>query len=282
MSRRHLEPAPGNTMRPTLGWWACSPVVPLLLLQAKSVRKRIPRLPDAAGSRSGEARVNPGVDTLHIAIVGESTAVGVGASTLEEALPGHLTRALAARTGKNVLWSVLGGNGMTVQRVLSSIGTQAQGRYDAAVVLLGVNDVFCLTPIKAWRSNLRLPRRAWPSEAARPSYSPRCRRLGSSPPFLNRSEPFWASGRRYSIIIWQSSRESCRGHPTAAFGFQRIGPPSRRTVCILRLKVIVIGRSNWSLPSRPGSQRPGLPIGRALPDCLNRADMSIEVAGSPV
>jgi lysophospholipase L1-like esterase len=141
---------------PTLGWWACSPVVPLLLLQAKSVRKRIPRLPDAAGSRSGEALVNPGVDTLHIAIVGESTAVGVGASTLDEALPGHLARALAARTGNKVLWGVLGGNGMTVQRVLSSIGTQAQGRYDAAVVLLGVNDVFRLTPIKAWRSNLRL------------------------------------------------------------------------------------------------------------------------------
>ncbi len=114
------------------------------------------RLPEAAGSRVGEAHVNLGADTLRVAIVGESTAVGVGASTLDEALPGHIARALAAQTGKNVTWDVLGGNGMTVKRVLSSVRAQEGGRYDAAVVLLGVNDVFRLTSIKAWRLNLRL------------------------------------------------------------------------------------------------------------------------------
>jgi lysophospholipase L1-like esterase len=135
-------------------WWACLPAVPLLLLQAKGVRKRVPRLPEAAGSRRGESQVGPSLSTLALAIVGESTAVGVGADTLNEALPGHLGRALAMQTGTNVTWHVMGGNGMTVECVLSSVSRDH--RYDAAVVLLGVNDVFRLTPIKVWLMNLRL------------------------------------------------------------------------------------------------------------------------------
>jgi lysophospholipase L1-like esterase len=93
---------------------------------------------------------------LRIAIVGESTAVGVGASTLDESLPGHLARALATQTGRGIAWKILGGNGMTVRRVLESVRAEQQGRYECAVVLLGVNDVFRLTPIKAWRLSLRL------------------------------------------------------------------------------------------------------------------------------
>jgi lysophospholipase L1-like esterase len=139
-----------------LRWWACLPALPLLVLQAKRLRKRIPRLPEAAGPRLGESHVSPEVGTLRIAIVGESTAVGVGASSLDEALPGHLARALAAQTRKNVAWSILGGNGMTAKRVLSSVRAEHQGRYDCAVVLLGVNDVFRMTPVKAWLLDLRL------------------------------------------------------------------------------------------------------------------------------
>jgi lysophospholipase L1-like esterase len=142
--------------RLVFSWWACIPALPLLLLQAKGVRKRVPRLPEAVGSRVGESHIDPGLDTLRVAIVGESTAVGVGVNTLDEALPGHLARALSGQTGKNVAWNLLGGNGMTVKRVLSSVGAGHQGRYDVAVVLLGVNDVFRLTPIKAWLLNLRL------------------------------------------------------------------------------------------------------------------------------
>jgi len=127
-----------------------------LVLQAQRVRKRVPRLPEAAGARSGERQVDFGGDTLRLAIVGESTAVGVGAETLDEALPGHLARALASRIKRSVGWRVIGGNGMRVKRVVSEVRQQHEQRYDAAVVLLGVNDVFRLTPIKAWLSNLRL------------------------------------------------------------------------------------------------------------------------------
>ena len=139
-----------------LCWWLCIPVLPVMLLQAKGVRKRVPRLPEAAGSRSGESQGDFSDDTFRVAIVGESTAVGVGADTQDEALPGHLARALASRLKKTVRWHVIGGNGMTLKRVVSEVRREHEKRYDAAVVLLGVNDVFRLTSVKAWLANLRL------------------------------------------------------------------------------------------------------------------------------
>jgi lysophospholipase L1-like esterase len=142
-----------RTIAPLLRWWACLPALPIAVLQAKRVRKRVPRLPEAAGSRRGEARVGPHVGTVAMAIVGESTAVGVGVDSLDEALPGHLARSLASQLGRNVAWQVSGGNGMTVSRVLSTVS--GEDHYDVAVVLLGVNDAFRLTPIKAWLSSLR-------------------------------------------------------------------------------------------------------------------------------
>jgi len=139
-----------------LCWWLCIPALPVMVLQAKGLRKRVPRLPEAAGSRSGESQGDFGDDTFRVAIVGESTAVGVGADTQDEALPGHLARALASRMKRTVRWHVLGGNGMTVKRVVSEVRHAHEERYDAAVVLLGVNDVFRLTSVKAWLASLRL------------------------------------------------------------------------------------------------------------------------------
>lgn len=147
----------GRAIGLSIWWWACVPLFPLLLLQAKGVRRNVPRLPEAAGPRAGEAHVDSGGDdTFRVVILGESTAVGVGAETLDEAFPGHLARALADKTGSNVAWSVLGGNGMTARRVLESARAGPQRHYDAAVVLLGVNDVFRFTPVKAWLANVRL------------------------------------------------------------------------------------------------------------------------------
>jgi lysophospholipase L1-like esterase len=145
----------GRLFRLHVAWWACVPLLPLLLLQASRLRSKVPRLPEAAGSRTGGRIVDPALETLEVAILGESTACGVGATTLEDAIPGYLARALAALLERNVVWHLLGGNGMTVQRVLSSLRAEPQRRCDAAVVLLGVNDVFRMTSVGEWRSGLR-------------------------------------------------------------------------------------------------------------------------------
>ena len=90
---------------------------PALLAQAQRVRRRIPRLPEAAGPRTGDARPTPASpnpaapdspdpDTstapLSLLVIGESTAVGVGAATQEEALAAHIARALAHGSRRRV------------------------------------------------------------------------------------------------------------------------------------------------------------------------------------
>ena len=70
---------------------------PLLLAQALQTRRRLPRLPEAAGPRRG--RVGDGTGRLGLLIVGDSSAAGVGVASQDDALAGCLSRALAQRLG---------------------------------------------------------------------------------------------------------------------------------------------------------------------------------------
>jgi lysophospholipase L1-like esterase len=129
---------------------------PALLVQALSVRRRIPRLPEAAGPRSGDAAPSPPIaddDAPHsLLVIGESTAVGVGAATQEEALAAHLARALAQRSGRRVAWTAIGRSGATARDVLRDLVPEVEGTHDIAVVVLGVNDTLSLTSPQAWRA----------------------------------------------------------------------------------------------------------------------------------
>ncbi|NCD21072.1 MAG: SGNH/GDSL hydrolase family protein, partial [Actinobacteria bacterium] len=123
------------------------------------VRRRIPRLPEAAGPRSGDAAPSapspPTADDaapLSLLVIGESTAVGVGAATQEEALAAHLARALAERSGRHVAWTAVGRSGATARDVLRDLVPEVAGTHDIAVVVLGVNDTLSLTSPRAWRA----------------------------------------------------------------------------------------------------------------------------------
>ena len=74
---------------------------PLLLVQGKYVRRVTPKLPEAAGAREGERRLRDaggGPASLRVLITGDSSAAGVGTQHQDEALPGQLADALAARS----------------------------------------------------------------------------------------------------------------------------------------------------------------------------------------
>lgn len=130
-------------------WFACLPALPVLALQAKSLRRNIVRLPEASGVRAGCSEAGEKGEPLRIAVVGESTAVGVGAHTLADAIPGPLSRAIADALNRPVHWTVCGKNGATVKGALQVLGDCNQ-QFDCAVVLLGVNDVFRLTRMGDW------------------------------------------------------------------------------------------------------------------------------------
>ena len=73
-------------------------LAPLLVAQAVATRRRAPVLPEAAGRarRRASATARP---ALRLLIAGDSSAAGVGVARQEQALVGHLARALHRATG---------------------------------------------------------------------------------------------------------------------------------------------------------------------------------------
>lgn len=119
---------------------------PVLIVQGRRVRATTPRLPEAGGPASGSV---PGDGTpLRIAVVGESTAAGVGAVRHAEALPGFLAAEVAALTGRAAAWTVHARTGYTAGRVRRELlGGLPAAAPDVAVVAIGVNDLLEARPL---------------------------------------------------------------------------------------------------------------------------------------
>lgn len=118
-------------------------LAPIVFAQGSALRRRTPLLPEPPGPRTG------GVGKLRVVVVGDSTAVGTGAASLDVALPGHLGRALGAR------WRVVGRNGATAAEVLRDhIDDAAGGPADLAVLLVGWNDAMKLRSPRAFARDL--------------------------------------------------------------------------------------------------------------------------------
>ena len=66
---------------------------PVLLAQGRYVRGTTPRLPEAAGPRSGQ--MGDSGQALRLLLVGDSAAAGVGVARQEQALLGQLVAGLA-------------------------------------------------------------------------------------------------------------------------------------------------------------------------------------------
>ena len=134
-------------------WLGALAAAPVWAGQALWARRRIPRLPEAAGPQEGGAREG---HALRIVFLGESTVAGVGARTQEAALPGHTSAALARALGRPVAWRALGRNGVTVARTLRQLVPALPAeRPEVVLVALGVNDVIGFTPLRAFRGEGR-------------------------------------------------------------------------------------------------------------------------------
>ncbi|MCK6435044.1 MAG: SGNH/GDSL hydrolase family protein [Aquabacterium sp.] len=128
-------------------------LAPLLLAQAVHTRRRLPRLPEAAGAREGVVGRGAELDLL---IVGDSSAAGVGVDTQDDALAGCLSRALARHAGRRVRWRLVARSGVTSAGALALLDEQPPRPAELAVVVTGVNDVI----------DQVAPRRALPARTA--------------------------------------------------------------------------------------------------------------------
>ena len=125
-----------------------------LMRQARRARKRMPSLPEALGKRSGLEGAGDVPDLVRLLVVGDSTAAGVGVTSMRDALPPQLSAILAVRRGCTVAWTVSARTGATASVTAEELVPAAPIEQDIAVVLVGVNDVLKMTPRQTWRASM--------------------------------------------------------------------------------------------------------------------------------
>jgi lysophospholipase L1-like esterase len=125
---------------------------PRVLRQAWVLQRKVPRLPDA--DRPWRGGVD-GPDPLRLLVLGDSTAAGVGVTSQDEGLPGHLGRALHRHTGRGVEWRAVGENGATTRDLLTTYLDEALAEpADLVFLTIGANDAIHARPPVAFRRNL--------------------------------------------------------------------------------------------------------------------------------
>ena len=118
---------------------------PIIIAQGRYVKKVTPKLPEAAGERSGKTGEG---QKIRLLIVGDSAAAGVGVDNQAQALTGNLVSALA--DSYQVEWQLLAKSGHTTLDSLQMISEQPKQTFDIIVTSLGVNDVTGTLPAATW------------------------------------------------------------------------------------------------------------------------------------
>jgi lysophospholipase L1-like esterase len=123
------------------------PILPFLIYQAYSVRKKWPT-PEA---RSEYIKLGNGSKKL--LILGESTVAGVGASSMESTLAGNIYRLF----GQEYSVINMGKNGLRVNKLLSYFSEKIKvekAKTDGIFLFLGANDCFHLTHPTDYKGSL--------------------------------------------------------------------------------------------------------------------------------
>ncbi|KXO09077.1 Lysophospholipase L1 [Moritella sp. JT01] len=118
---------------------------PIIIAQGRYVKKVTPKLPEAAGERSGTAGKG---QKIRLLIIGDSAAAGVGVDNQSQALTGNLVSALSDKY--QVDWQLLAKSGHTTLDSLKMLSEQPQQTFDIIVTSLGVNDVTGTLAASTW------------------------------------------------------------------------------------------------------------------------------------
>jgi len=129
------------------------PVAPVLLVQGRRLRRVTPILPPAALPWSGTL---DGPAPLRLLVLGDSTAVGVGAGSQDDALPGSLARELHSRWNRGVEWTAIGESGATSRDLVERfLPTALESRYNFVFLTIGANDALAIRTRAAFVRDVR-------------------------------------------------------------------------------------------------------------------------------
>lgn len=130
------------------------PFLPIMYFQAKAIKAKFPKLPEAEGSKGLAPNVHN--KRLRILAIGESSIAGVGVKTHEEGFTGTLARELAAFFNFNVEWKVYAKRGFTAKKVEEMLVPQiTEKEFDLVVIGVGGNDTFQLNNPKRWKKDVQ-------------------------------------------------------------------------------------------------------------------------------
>jgi lysophospholipase L1-like esterase len=112
---------------------------PVLLAQARRVRRTALRLPEAPGPRDGV--IGEGRPALRVLVVGDSSAAGVGLPDQAQALAAPMAQRLHEALGAPVGWQLLARSGVDSAEARDLVARAPLYPADVVVTVLGVNDV---------------------------------------------------------------------------------------------------------------------------------------------
>ncbi|MDA0973197.1 MAG: SGNH/GDSL hydrolase family protein [Bacteroidetes bacterium] len=136
-----------------VGKWFFIPLLPIMYVQGKRIKERIPGLPEAQGSK-GSAE-NGHDRTIQLLTIGESTIAGVGVDTHQDGFTGTLARTIADTLPCNVRWRVYAKSGYTADRVREKlIPLVEETHVDLIVIGIGGNDAFKLRSPGKWKRDV--------------------------------------------------------------------------------------------------------------------------------
>jgi lysophospholipase L1-like esterase len=125
------------------------PLLPVLYLQGKNIKKKVPKLPEAkepTGSVNGHFK-----NTINLLSIGESTIAGVGVDFHKNGFTGALANTLSIELQSNINWRVYARSGYTVQQVCKKIIPKIEEKTtDIIVIGMGGNDAFTLNSPEKW------------------------------------------------------------------------------------------------------------------------------------
>ena len=139
-----------------LGAFISIPLLPILYYQGIQIRKKVPKLPEATGTKGECLNEKSKQKSLHIISLGESTVAGVGVKTHKEGFTGAFARELSAQMGRTIRWKVYAKSGYTAKQVQQLLVPQIRETHpDLILIGLGGNDAFTLNHSKRLRKHTK-------------------------------------------------------------------------------------------------------------------------------
>lgn len=126
-----------------------SPVFPILYFMGSKLKNNLVKLPP----RSEFLKLEGSNPESHLLIIGESTAAGVGATSTETTFASHIFQNLNAQF---TIFNI-GENGLkaeNLQVLLKKSENEMTGTFSKAIILIGANDCFKLTPPKKFKREM--------------------------------------------------------------------------------------------------------------------------------